>query len=64
MKKIHFKNLPARMPLNSTAIAYLLLDKFKVSELFWGIAIAFYSFLWIAYFVPLFKEEDIDIFDK
>lgn len=62
MNVIKRKNLPVKLPLNSTAIAYLLLDKFNSPGIVWGIAGTFCVLLWIIYIAIIVKEKEIDLF--
>lgn len=47
MDVIHIKNLPTRLPIQSTAIAYLLLCQFHVPEWVRGATWTIFVILWI-----------------
>ncbi len=50
------------MPLQSTLIAYLLLDRFNASGIVWGIVGTLYVILWALWIFSLFITERIDLF--
>lgn len=64
MKKIHViktKYLPIRLPLLSTAVAYLMLDKLNASALVYGIVGTIYALIWVLSIVGLAYQEQKDI---
>ena len=64
VKVIKRVNSPAKLPLTFTAVAYLLLDKFNVTEWVWGAAGIILLIMWIGSITALFMQDCIDIFDK
>lgn len=61
--RYYIKNTRVHLPLLSTAVAYLLLDKFNASDLIWGIVGTVYFIIWIAAIIIVWKSEGIDIFE-
>lgn len=47
-KVISYKNLPAKIPVVSPVVAYLLLDKLNASGWIYGVAGTFFVLLFIA----------------
>jgi hypothetical protein len=67
MKKtpvISFKNQKTKLPLLTTIIAYLVLDKFNASPYVWGAVGTLFIIFWIASIVAQFREEAVDIFKE
>lgn len=65
-KKISNKSLPTK-PLGAIktgCIAYLMMDKFNVSEIIIAIVLTFFAIVFIGGMILVAKEEHIDIFDK
>ena len=56
-KVIDTSQLPARLPVVATAVAYLLLDKFHAPGWVWGIL----GIVWIGIVVDLFHREEIKL---
>lgn len=63
VKVIHTKNLPFKMPLGSSIILGLLLDRLQAPDLAWGIAITVTAIYWILWIVSVWTREYIDIFN-
>jgi hypothetical protein len=61
-KVISPKNL-SKSPILLGAVLYLLLDKFNASGVVWGIVIALYGIMFIAWVVDLFNTENVNIFE-
>ena len=61
-KVINPKYLPAKLPILSTAVWYLLLEHFKLGNLWWGITGTLMGLIWILciYAVSVQKFIDID----
>jgi len=57
-------SLPTRLPIQFTAIVYLLLDKFQAVEWVWGAAGVFVVLLWIGAIIAMSNEEHIDLLNK
>lgn len=65
MKKIYVvKNIPARIPLNSTILYTFLLYYFEVDRLIWGIYICLMIAYWALNIAALFIQERVDIFEE
>lgn len=68
MKKtpvIAYSNLPLKPPFIGTAVIYLLLDKFQVSEIIWGIIGTVVVLYWVLYFLSvIFIQETRNIFEE
>ena len=63
-KVISNKNFPVPMPLQFSAIVYLLLDKFHADSWVWGVVCTILAIFWIAYFVCIATSDYVDIFEK
>lgn len=63
-KVISYKNLPSKIPLLSSAVAYLLLEKFNAAGWVWGVFITLFSLIWIVMIYGLATEETTDVFKK
>lgn len=64
MKKsnvISWKNLPARLPWVSTAVAYLYLDKYNAPGWVWGMVITLFAILWILCLLAKALQNQVDI---
>lgn len=55
-KVLHPFQLPTRAPVQTTAVAYLLLDHFNASGFVWGVVAVFVALLWLS-FVSAFIHE-------
>lgn len=60
-KVIAYKNLPAKMPIVSSAVAYLFLDKFNAPGWVWGVVITLFSLLWIICIVAKIIQEEVEV---
>lgn len=60
---ISWKNMPARLPIWTTATAFLLLDRFKANGVVWGIAGTIFFFAWIVSIIQMFRENRVDMTD-
>lgn len=60
-KVISVKNLPARLPITSTAVFYLLMDNLNASPVAWGVGITLYAILWVICITAICMEERVDI---
>lgn len=63
-KVIPRKNIPVHWPISMTAIAYLLLDKFKAPEWVWGIGGTLAVITWILAGISIFTAEETEIFEE
>lgn len=53
-------NLGVGLPITSTIASYLLLDKIGISQIWWGVYIAFMAMLWIARIYLFIKTVWVD----
>lgn len=60
-KVISAKNLPARLPINSTVVFYLLMDNLNASPVAWGVGITLVVILWIAAITAICTQEHVDV---
>ena len=60
-KVISFKNLPYKMPWTTTAVIWLLADKFQATDFVWGIIWVFIVLLWSAWIYGMFTTESVEI---
>lgn len=63
-KVLMYKNLPTRLPVVSTTVAWLLLDRLQAPGWVWGAVGAFYVLIWIICLYGFWTEENIDIFGE
>ena len=63
-KVISFKNLPTRLPLNSTVLYAFLLHYFNCGGFAWGAFISVMSFVWIGTIYNMVSENSINIFEE
>ena len=63
-KVIKYNNLPTRIPLWSTIVAYLLLDKFNAPGWVWGAFGLLSVIVWALCLVSIFSDDYIDIFKE
>jgi len=62
MKPIYvIKNVPAKLPFQSTILYSFLLWYFKVDNLWWGIFICIYFIYWLIVGYIVFHQKQIDI---
>lgn len=60
-KVISAKNLPARLPINGTAVFYLMMDNLNASPVAWGVGITLVVILWIICITAIFMQEHVDV---
>lgn len=60
-KKYVITNTPTRLPLVSTAVFAFMLDYYKCNDIWWGVFITFWSFIWIASIISIWEEVKIDL---
>jgi hypothetical protein len=60
-KVVAYENLPARLPIWTSATAWLLLDRFKPPGWAWGVVGTIFVFLWIICLIDLSREERIKL---
>ena len=63
-KVIKQKNLPARLPVVTTLLSILCLDYWNAQGWVWGVILTALGLVWIAAFIGLIKQEEVDIFEK
>lgn len=61
MKVISRKQLPTHLPLNSTLIMWLFLEKTDAPDLVWGAVGLLYFLFWVAAIIAIRQEEQVDI---
>lgn len=61
-KVISRRNLPIRMPLVKTVVAYLLLDRLNAAGWVWGIVITLFSIYWLIFIIAIVTEQGVDMF--
>lgn len=61
-KVIKVKNLPTRLPVFSTVVLLLALDRIGASKFWWGVGITLCVLLWIGCVITRWQEEATDIF--
>lgn len=62
MKVIKYVNLPTRLPVVTTAVHFLLLDKFSAPMWVWGAWGAVMVMFWIAVITRFFTQQTVDVF--
>ena len=62
MKVLSIKNLPTRLPIGTTALLWMLLDRLHVPSWVWGSVGAAWVIIVIACIVAMFQEHAVDIF--
>lgn len=60
-KALDRKNLPCSLPTSSTAIAWLLLDRFSAPGWLWGVSLTLLAILWIASIYDVFTCEKVEL---
>ncbi len=63
-KVIAFSNISTPIPLQTTAVVYLLLDKIQAAGWIWGAVGCTLVLIWLVWIVGFFIEEEVDIFKK
>ena len=63
MKTIKYDNLPQKLPIVSTAVAYLILDKFQAHSFVWGIIGTMFFIFWAVSIINLIISEQVDVFE-
>ena len=63
-KVVSYKSLPAHIPLLSTAVIYLFLDKFHAPEWLWASVGTLWAIFFITCTVVVFAQESVDLFLK
>lgn len=60
-KVIAPKQTPARLPLNSTAICYLLLDRLSAPGWLWGVMGTLFVIVWAVSLFSLFTQKSVEL---
>lgn len=63
-KVVSRKNLPSSLPILTTAVIYLLLDKFHVSDVIWGAFGVIVVLMWVGALVSITKQNQVNPFKK
>ena len=61
-KWIHPKNVPLKLPVTSSVVLYLLLDKLQVAGWVQGVAWTVMSLIWLGVVVAIFNSERLEEF--
>jgi len=61
-KVVSEKNLPTRLPVWSSLIVWLLLDRFNPPGWAWGVVGTVFVFFWIVAITDIFVREDVELF--
>lgn len=61
-KVVSHKSLPARIPLISTAVLYLLLDKFHAPEWLWASIGTLWVLFLIGSVIAVFTQEPVELY--
>lgn len=65
MKKTYYiKNSRPRLPVWSTIVIYLLMDKLNANDMAWGIVGTVCAIVWIICIIAVVNSKGIDIFEK
>jgi len=62
IKVIALKNLPTKVPVLSSAVIYLYMDKFNASPLIWGIVGTLWGLFLLLSIVAVCTQERVDLF--
>jgi hypothetical protein len=62
-KVISSKNLPARLPLWTTILMWLVLERLNAPGWVWGVVGTIFVVLWIGAITLMIKQESVDIFE-
>lgn len=60
-KVISKKNLPTRSPILTTVVYVLAMDYWNAPQWLWGAVGLFLIFIWIAWIVSFFNQDEIDV---
>lgn len=63
-KVISKKNLPTRSPILATVVYVLAMDYWNAPQWLWGAVGLLLVFIWIAWIVSFFNQDEIDIMSK
>lgn len=61
-KWIHPSNMPLRLPVTSTVVLYLLLDKLQAAGWIQGVAWTVMGLLWVVAVAAIFNSERLEEF--
>lgn len=61
-KVISPKNEATKLPLWSTLISWLVLDRTQPPQWVWGVVGTIFALIWIASIVGIIRQEHVDIF--
>ena len=63
-KVISKKNLPTRSPILATVVYVLAMDYWNAPQWLWGAVGLLLVFIWIAWIVSFFNQDEIDVMSK
>ncbi len=61
---IKASNLPVRLPLTSTVVAYLLLERLNAVWWVWLVVAWLYGLYWLGTLVALIAQRPVDMFEE
>lgn len=56
------KNYRWGLPIQTTIVYWLLIDRIQPSEIWWGVFYAFIGLIWLASLHNMICQEEVDIF--
>jgi len=62
MKVISSRCLPAKLPLMSSIVIWLLLDRLHCDQWVWGAVGVMFAFLWVLAIYLVWSQKQVDIF--
>lgn len=60
-KVISYKSLPAKSPIQVTAVIWLVLDRMRAQQWAWGAMGVLVILIWVSYIYGRITEEEIEI---
>ena len=63
-KVIPYKNLPGRIPIWSTAVVWLVLDRLAAPGWVWGICGTIWCFIWVFSVIAIHTQEQTDPYEQ
>lgn len=63
-KVVSGKNLPSRFPIKTTAIVFILVDRFGIDGVWLGVIITILVVLWIIMIYVVLTQEQVEIFPE
>ena len=63
-KVLQQNNLPTKLPLWQTAVAFLLMERFNAPEWLWGVFGFFFFIVWCTNIYSLVTQENVDLLNN